>query len=285
MSGRRITNDDIRTYYASTLRDYQAVWFAGDSLSMHFGYQEKRGTTHANSLISANRALADLVGIAPGERVLDCGCGLGATSIWLAKARRARVTGITLGVDQITQATCESARWAFRIRPDFLVADFTGLPFAGASFDVVWAQESLCHTSDKATFFREVSRVLTPGGRVIVADFMLRRTAQTKHHRNLIDQWCDGWKMADLWTAAQHVSAAHTASLDNVAVHDFTPYTIKSHRRLYHWARRAWPIETVLRRIGLRSSVQHGNFVAALRQFETLESECWFYGVLTARKR
>ena len=42
--------------------------------------------------------------------------------------------------------------------------------------------------------------VLAPGGRVIVADFMLRRRQQGAHDSFFLEQWLDGWKLADLWT-------------------------------------------------------------------------------------
>src|SRR3954451_24847340 len=116
MPRRQVSKDDIRAYYASTLRDYELIWFAGGSLSMHFGYQENHDTSHAESLVDANRVLADLATISPGDRVLDAGCGLGGTSVWLAEATHARVTGIALGSDQIHYATREAARRAVRLR-------------------------------------------------------------------------------------------------------------------------------------------------------------------------
>jgi cyclopropane fatty-acyl-phospholipid synthase-like methyltransferase len=281
----KITTADIRSYYSSTLQDYKDVWLNGENLSMHFGYEDDRSSGHAASLLKANQVLADLARISEGDRVLDAGCGLGGGSLWLANERRARVTGIALGAEQILLARREARRRSLTARTQFIVADFTMLPFAKASFDVVWAHESLCHAQDKPGFFREASRVLVPGGRVVVADFMLRRRQHSRNERRMLEQWFDGWKLAGLWTAAQHAGAAKSAGLDQVCIQDFTPYTISSHRRLYHRARRMLPVEMTLQMAGMRGPLQHGNFVAALRQYQTLRRDCWFYGTIVAQKQ
>jgi tocopherol O-methyltransferase len=284
MGRRKITNADVRAYYRSTLVDYENVWLDDDNLAMHFGYQEDPRTGHATSLLKANEVIAELANICKGDRVLDAGCGLGGGSLWLAKQKGARVTGIALGMDQIRVARREARRRSLATRAKFIVADFTQLPFDTNSFDVVWAHESLCHTHDKLAFFREVARVLVPKGRVVVADFMLRQQQQSRNDSTLLKQWFDGWRLADLWTAAQHAHAAKAAKLCDLCIRDFTPYTIASHRRLYQRARRSFPIETILRMAGLRPPMLHANFVAALRQYQTLRKCLWFYGVLSGRK-
>ncbi len=284
MGLRKITNADVRAYYSSTLVDYENVWLNDDNLAMHFGYQENPRTGHEASLLKANEVIAELANIGKGDRVLDAGCGLGGGSLWLAKQKGARVTGIALGMDQIRAARREAKRRSLAARAKFIVADFTQLPFGRNSFDVVWAHESLCHTHDKLTFFQEVARVLVPNGRVVVADFMLRQHQQSKNDSTLLKQWFDGWRLADLWTAAQHADAAKGAKLCDLCIHDFTPYTISSHRRLYQRARRSFPIEAILRIAGMRPPMLHANFIAALRQYQTLRKCLWFYGVLSARK-
>jgi ubiquinone/menaquinone biosynthesis C-methylase UbiE len=284
MGLRKIATGEVRSYYRSTLIDYKNAWLNDENLAMHFGYQQDPTTGHEGSLLKANEALAKLVKVGKRDRVLDAGCGLGGGSLWLAREKGARVVGIALGMDQISLARREAKRRSLASRAKFIVADFTQLPFDTNSFDVVWAHESLCHTHDKLAFFHEVARVLVSNGRVVVADFMLRQQQRSRNDSTLLKQWFDGWRLADLWTAAQHAHAAKAAKLCDVCIQDFTPYTIFSHRRLYQRARRSFPIEIILRMAGLRPPMLHANFIAALRQYQTLRKSLWFYGVLSARK-
>ncbi|SRR5258706_7591731 len=284
-TGQKVSNDEIRAYYAETGFDYRALWLNDRNRALHFGYQTDASTTHSESLANSNRILADLAGIRRGDRVLDAGCGLGGTSLWLASERSARTVGIALGADQVRSADAEARRRSLSASARFLVADFTALPFPKNSFDVVWAQESLCHGNDKGKFFHEAARVLAPNGRVVVADFMLKRPKVSRTDRALLVEWYDGWRMPGLWTAAQHAGAASAAGLMDVSIRDVTANTRASHRRLYERARRTLPIAKLLSATGLRNFVQDGNVIAALRQYQTLRNDCWFYGLLLARKR
>ncbi len=284
LSARKVTNRDIRSYYTHAAIDYWAAWLNGRNLAMHFGYQENNSMGHSASLTNATEVLADIAKVSAGDRVLDAGCGLGGTTLLLASRRRARVTGIALGLDQIGSARNEALRRAVSDGAQFLVADFTVLPFVKKSFDVVWAQESLCHATDKAAFFAEAARVLAPNGRLVIADFMLTRRSISGPDQKLLDEWLAGWKLPDLWTAGQHANAAHAAGLSDIRIQDVTRCTLPSHRRLYQKARTALPIALLLRLTGIRDHLQHGNFVGALRQYETLRKDCWFYGIMSARK-
>ena len=285
MTRRAVSAREIRSYYSGTLADYKTFWMNSENLSMHFGHGKGRGASHAVSLVKANEVLADLAQVSEGDRILDAGCGLGGSSMWLAKERRAHVTGIALGHDQITMATQEASRRSLTARTQFLVADFMKLPFPNDSFDIVWAHESICHAQERSAFFKEAARVLVTNGRLVIADFLLRRIPRGTYDNFLLEQWFDGWKLADLWTAEQHTRAAGAAGFDSVCIQDFTPHTIASHRRLYQMARRASPVEMILQMAGLRDSARHRNFVAALRQYQTLRRSCWFYGVISARKK
>lgn len=109
------------------------------------------------------------------DRVLDLGCGLG--NILIALAERIDFTHPLLGVDVspdlIRIGEQEAARAGLNDRIRLQVAPATRLPFDEGAFDVVLTSHVLKHLDDEAllTSFREIARVLRPGGRFLLWEF------------------------------------------------------------------------------------------------------------------
>lgn len=274
----------VRDYYEKTYWDYRVVWTGRDTLACHFGYYDDATQDHSAALIRANEQVATLAGIGPGARVLDAGCGLGGTALWLAGERRARVLGVSLSERQVARARRAALERGLADRVAFEVADFTAVPEPDGAFDAVIAIESLCHAADKAPFFAEAARLLRPGGRVVVSDFMRARATRGADEARAMREWCDGWAMSDLAAPEELVALATGAGLAEARALDVTANVTRSLRRLYKLTYIGWPLSTLFRLARLRNEHGHRNVIASRRQYETLCAGLWRYVHFSARK-
>ncbi len=129
---------------------------------------------------------ASLAHITPGESVLDVGCGTGDLAIEVA--RRVGAAGQVAGIDASPEMIARARQKAMRrhLTIDFRVEPIEALSFADASFDVVVSSlvfHHLPHTL-KQQGLVEIQRVLKPGGRVLLVDF-LRSTHRPPFHSAL----------------------------------------------------------------------------------------------------
>lgn len=108
-----------------------------------------------------------------GCKVLDVGCGLGAIDMLLVREHGAgSVIGVDIDPHLIQRMQERIARGAWGDRIEGRRVDGGPLPFAAASFDVVFSKDSLVQIPDKAAIFAEILRVLRPGGRLIASDWL-----------------------------------------------------------------------------------------------------------------
>ncbi len=110
--------------------------------------------------------------LAPGERVLDVGCGTGTLAIaaWQGVQPGGAVSGIDASPEMVELACRKAARK--NVAAEFRVAPVERLPFPDGHFDAVLSSLMLHHLPDdvKALGFGEISRVLKPGGRLLTVD-------------------------------------------------------------------------------------------------------------------
>ena len=274
----------IARYYRECWLDYRFFWINRKNLGLHFGYWDETTRTHAQSLIRTNEVMADAVAIGSGDRVLDAGCGVGGSSIWLASERGAEVVGVNVSPEQVALARRYVSQRGLGEQVTILQRDYknTGLP--DASFDVVWACESIAHSPDQRDTLAEAYRLLRPGGRLIVRDVYLRRQPASPEERRLMDVWYDAWVMPPLPTAEQFLSYVSGTGFTEIHMQDVTDSGIRSGRRLYWMSMAALPGATVLHRLGIRSHVQHTNVTGSIAAWRGYQRGLWTAGHTTARR-
>lgn len=278
------SSSDVARYYHDTRWQYYGLWSKQDSLALHYGYWDEGVASHSQALLRLNELLADKAGIDAADNLLDAGCGWGGSSIWLASQRGARCHGISLERDQIDVARKMAAKKRVAANTAFSQQNFTATAFADASFDVVWAVESVCHIHDKRDFTREAYRLLKPGGRLILSDFFRTHREQSPADEAHLRSWFEKWVVPDLDTLEEFRQAVGASGFSGIEITDATGNIRPSAERLYRTGRWTAPLARLFHWLGIHNDMQDANWRSSLSQYTTLRDDLWRYGIVSARK-
>lgn len=278
------TPHDIARYYDLSEVHYRRFWNLRQSRSLHYGYWDESTTSFHEALLNINRVLADKAGIKEGDAVLDAGCGVGGSSLWLAAQRGCSVRGISLSAKQVSRANAYAAEAGLADRVRFERADYLNTPYPSGSFDVVWAIESVCHAADKRDFIREAHRLLKKGGRLIVADFFKKPNLSPKDEE-AVKTWAHGWAVNDFATAEDFERGLAEAGFHHIDVQDASRAIMPSAKRLYRAYFIGKPAAVLYRLFkGDVTDLSRNNVETAYQQYKTLKKGLWKYGLITAVK-
>ncbi|GAA2533942.1 SAM-dependent methyltransferase [Pilimelia columellifera] len=191
--------------------------------SMHYGYWT--GPDDDTDFETAGIRLTDMMierlAARSGDRVLDVGCGPGGPGVRLAQASGAELVGISVSENDVRLAN-EKARAAdLTDRVRFEPANMLDLPFADESFDHAMALESIVHVTDRVRALREIARVVRPGGRIVLTDFITHEQAGEKADDTIVKVY-DSWRTAAPVPADAYESFAEQAGLVLDEVTDIT---------------------------------------------------------------
>lgn len=275
---------DIARYYDLSESQYRFFWDLDKSLSLHYGYWDDSTKNFHQALLNINKVLSQKAAININDTVLDAGCGIGGSSIWLAKNIGCTVTGISLSEKQVKKATALSAKEGVDKLVQFEQRDFCDTGFKDQSFDVIWAIESVCHAADKETFLKEAFRLLKPRGRIIMADFFKNDNLKGKDAMH-IREWAHGWAVPDFSTKNKFEEQLQQASFSNINIENATAAILPSAKKLYH----AYYAGSILGFFYRLTHPQHTslgkkNIKTAYLQYKTLKKDLWKYLIVYAEK-
>ncbi len=251
--------------------------------SKHFGfYPDEKWIPTGKAQQLMQDLVAEKINLKKGMRILDAGCGQGVTSTYLAQKYGCSVDGITVVPFEIKEATKLAKKLGVLERAHYVLMDYSQLKFGNDTFDAIYTQESLVHSTNIQQTLKEFYRVLKNGGKIALFEYSMAEDGK--------------FSPEELWTIKEmnYASAMHSfpvmrhGSLEtlmsgegfrDVRVENIS-YKVGPMIRGYE--KLAKPIYFVMRFLGWTSRMP--NLVAAARMRKFGERDLVRYNIFTAQK-
>ena len=205
-------------YYNLATDFYEFGW----GRSFHFA-PRRRGESFNESLLRHEHFLAEQLAMTSDMQVLDVGCGVGGPMANLARRTGANFVGINLNAYQIDRAKHHTRDLRSQCR--FIHGDYMDIPEADDQFDAAINIEATPHAPDKTAVFREIFRVLRPGGEFAGYEWCLTDSYDPENadHVRIKQDVMKGNGLPDIAHTSEIISALVAAGFEVVEARDLAP--------------------------------------------------------------
>lgn len=216
-----LLKDRIAQHYDEISPYYKDLW----GVHIHHGYWKDGTERKEEAQEQLIRELIARGGITSGSRILDVGCGLGGSAIYLSELLGARVTGITISPVQVEIGNALARERGADVR--LLQMDAEALDMEDR-FDVVWSVEAISHLSNRGDCFRSIGRILEPGGRLVVADWFRSPAATAADDRRFLEPIEQAMLVPKLETPDAYMDYVRQAGITVTHFEDLSAHVLKT---------------------------------------------------------
>jgi len=281
----KISNENIEKYYNENQIIIEMLCnLLWPQNALHYGLWDKNTKKLSDAVLNTNKLVLNCLEINPKDFVLDAGCGIGGTSIFIAENSGAKVTGITLSDVQLKLAKEKALKSKVSKLLDFSKQDFTKTQFKNKTFSKIFGIESICHAHKKIDFLREANRIMKPCGKIAVVDAYLKRTNFNEKEKKIYQRFLEGWAVPNLSLKKDFYNDLKKAGFKNIVFHDKLDSVRKSSRRIYHLGIIIYPITLLLSLLKIIPKSEHLDTVASINQKGLVDNDMVTYGIFVAEK-
>lgn len=214
--------DDVRRYYDHNTASFLRTGQGGQSI--HRAVWGPGVQTRDEAFAYLDVLLLELLGQRPEPRVLDLGCGVGASLLRLARREGLHGVGVTLSPVQAKFAQEQFVATGLAERLRCVEASFTQLPAELGEFDLAFSIEAFIHSPTPEAYFAEAAKHLKPGAQLALVDDFLTGQPETPRTRRWLHEVEIGWYANTLRTPEQLAATAASYGLTLTRNDDLTQY-------------------------------------------------------------
>lgn len=194
---------------------------------IHHGYYEKGIRTHVQSVLNMNDYIGRVLQLETTrnqtKHILDAGCGIGGTAIYLAKKYpNVKFQGITIVPEHIKIAKDLTKENQVTRNTDFMLADFIDTGFPADQFDAIYLIESASYAQTKQMLIHEMHRILKPGGILVIVDCFRTNVLLNPLLNRFYIWFCKAWELPNLISLEACEDIIKTRGFQNITTTDLT---------------------------------------------------------------
>jgi len=211
----------VNSYYELATLFYEWGW----GQSFHFAYFLP-GENFDMAIKRHEYYIASKLNVKAGDKILDCGCGVGGPMRNIAKFTNSRITGITLNQYQVLRGNQLNRAAGLQdegnVSAVSVEANFMEMPFEDNHFDGVYAIEATCHAPERKGVYNEIYRVLKPGHIFACYEWCLtpKYDKENAFHRKIKKKIEEGDGLPDMATQSACVKALESVGFEVIEFRD-----------------------------------------------------------------
>jgi sterol 24-C-methyltransferase len=227
----------INKYYDMVTDFYEWGW----GTSFHFAPRYKTEPFY-QSLARHEHYLALKMKVNKGDKILDVGCGVGGPARCFARFAECHVTGVNNNAYQLGRAQLHTKKLGLEDQLSWVKTDFMNMPFEDNEFDGVYQIEATAHAPDKVKCYKEIFRVLKPGGTFASYEWCLTDKFDPKNqvHQDIKKGIEEGDGLPDIATTLEVVAALEEAGFEIEIQTDLAIPQNQTDRRWYEPLEPKW---------------------------------------------
>lgn len=214
---------------------------------LNFGLWEEGITNYISAAENLVKKMGGMLNLSSQSKLLDVGCGMGAQDILLHQQFGCRITAIDVTWNHVlsTHQRIQSNNFSNFITVHHGTA--TNLPFSDRQFSGLLSIEAPEHFNTRERFFREALRVLKPGGKMVLADYVLKRSPKNRWERGIVNIAAKWWHVPkeNYETADSYKRKLEKNSFTNVQIDEVGAQTIPG----YYFEQKKKECRTAVRKI------------------------------------